>query len=93
MSWNSATTKLSREVSRSSSSITRRLTITYTLITFALLAVTISALYYALLKSLEEEDTLFLTEKVERLQAVLDRDTVDRKMVESEIKRGRICSL
>ena len=65
MSWNSATTKLSREVSRSSSSITRRLTITYTLITFALLAVTISALYYALLKSLEEEDTLFLTEKVE----------------------------
>ena len=88
MSWNSATTKLSREVSRSSSSITRRLTITYTLITFALLAVTISALYYALLKSLEEEDTLFLTEKVERLQAILDTDTFDRVMVESEIQKG-----
>jgi two-component system, OmpR family, heavy metal sensor histidine kinase CusS len=88
MFWNSATTETSRAASRSSISITHRLTVTYTLITFALLAVTISALYYALLKSLEEEDTLFLKEKAERLQAVFDRDTIDRKMVETEIHNG-----
>jgi len=88
MFWNSATTETSRADSRSSISITHRLTVTYTLITFALLAVTISALYYALLKSLEEEDTLFLKEKAERLQAVFDRDSIDRKMVETEIHKG-----
>ncbi len=88
MFWNSATTKSARMASRSSISITHRLTITYTLITLALLAVTISALYYALLKSLEEEDTLFLTEKVVRLQEILDSDTVDLKLVESEIRKG-----
>lgn len=88
MYWNSAKNRPSRGPSRSSISITHRLTVTYTLITFALLAVTISALYYALLKSLEEEDTLFLTEKVEQLQAILNSDTVERKRVENEIQKG-----
>ena len=88
MFWNSASNKPSRRASRSSISITHRLTVTYTLITFAILVVTISALYYALLKSLEEEDMLFLQEKVKRLQVLLDRDMVEREMVENEIQKG-----
>ena len=88
MFWNSASNKPSGRASRPSISITHRLTVTYTLITFAILVVTISALYYALLKSLEEEDMLFLQEKVKRLQVLLDRDMVERAMVENEIQKG-----
>ncbi len=84
MFWNSARNKSSRPTI----SITNRLTVTYTLITFSILAVTISALYYSLLKSLEEEDMLFLREKVMRIQALLNRDMVDRGMVANEIHKG-----
>jgi two-component system heavy metal sensor histidine kinase CusS len=88
MFWKSATTESSRGPALSSSSITHRLTVAYTIITFALLVVTISALYYALLKSLEEEDTIFLTEKVEKLRTILVGESVDRGLLEYEIQKG-----
>lgn len=88
MFWKTAGSSRHRVPHRPSISITHRLTVTYTLITFAMLAVTISALYYALLKSLEEEDRLFLAEKISRLSAVLSTGATDREALEREIEKG-----
>ncbi len=88
MFWNRARNKPLSGAPRPAFSITHRLTVTYTLITFALLVVTMSALYYALLKSLEEEDSIFLTEKVTRVRQQLSGGDVDWRLVDQEIQKG-----
>lgn len=73
---------------QASSSITHRLTVFYTLSALAILAVTTSFLFYALVSSLGAEDTRFLLDKIHDLRSILKERPDDRTALVEEINEG-----
>ena len=81
-------TKRSLFSSQNSTSITHRLTFLYTFTAFGILLVTISFLYYALMKGLEEEDRQFLIATTQRVRLILKEHPDNLGVLQQEIEGG-----
>src|SRR5512143_372962 len=95
MCWKRAdcsATALGGKFSSAPWSITRRLTLFYTLSTLALLTLVTLALYQLLVKDLRYEDRQFSVSKIHDIRAILQAHADDPKFLEEEIQAEGLTS-
>ena len=85
MFWKSATNDAEPQL-RGAYSITRRLMVFNILAALIILLTTVGYLYYGLVLSLEQEDRLYLTKKIEVVRSVLREHPHDSAAVQREIE-------
>ena len=85
MFWKSATSE-EQPQPRGAYSITRRLMVFNILAAVIILLTTVGYLYYGLVLSLEQEDRLYLTKKIEVVRSVLREHPHDSAAVQREIE-------
>ena len=78
--------KSAEQGKRSAWSITGRLTLLYTLSTFAMLVLSTTFLYWVLASNLEHEDHQFLSDKIHVLRVILREHTDDPAFLKQEVE-------
>ena len=85
-------TALAGEITAAPWSITRRLTLFYTLSTLALLTLVTLALYQLLVKDLKYEDSKFIAGKIHDIRMILQAHSGDPQFLEEEIQAEGLTS-